>query len=178
MGIGTIGNRLAGGLLCLLLGGCLYTARPVFDAERSVALDAAPGFAEFVRVAEAFGGAPFQRGEIEPATVRAVDLGRFLVLEIHEPGETAALHLAIGHAGGRPFLCEVETGPGLERAAEAAGLAVAYRLTGLGLRLPAEPRPERAAYPVFDGPDEALFAFVLDRFARGPLACEFPVPED
>lgn len=159
----------------LLLSGCLYTARPVFTEANSLTPAQSAEWAEFAAVYEAYAGEKAAPSDMDDPEPRLVEFDDFLVLESHEPGDDAALHVAMGHAGGRPFLCLVEPDEATERRAAAAGIAVVARITGLGRLVP--PEEGGTGYPVFDGPDEALRAFVLDEFREQELPCRFP-PRD
>jgi len=172
-------KRMAPIGLAGLLAGCLYTARPVFDETNSVPIRSSAEFAEYARVHAAFEGEEIDLSELGEEDVRVVERDDFVILEMRDEDAEEAMYMALGHAGGRPFTCIVDLAEDIEGAADAAGLHVAWRYRpATGEHLPADPVPEVHSYPVFDGTDAALHAFVIERFDRGPLDCKFPPPEN
>ena len=143
----------------LLLGGCLSTAEPVFDASNSRAVGDIPEFMSFVEAWEVFfknGGSP--RGLIDDGA-RGIVVDGIVVVQENSEYYTMAM------MGDRPVSCIIYADDTIEKVASAHGVTVDVRLPD-GKKIDDTPVPVRA-----DGPTEALVAFIRDQFANQRLAC-------
>ncbi len=155
-------NALLAGA-ALLLGGCLSTKEPVFDATNSLPVGEIPEFIAFVDAWESFVGAEDSPREMIAAGGRGIIVDGILVVQ------DRAAYYAVAVIADRPLACVIYADQSLETVAAAHGVAVEIDRSDseeLGSLYPA---PVEA-----DGPPEALIAFIRDQFANQALACSMP----
>ena len=143
----------------LLLGGCLTTKEPAFDASNSTPVGEIPEFMAFVDGWEGFvgmDGSP--RGLID-------DGGRGIVIDGMVVVQERSDYYALAMLGGRPISCMIYADDSMASVAEAHGVTVEIGEPD-GRSIDDAPVPVEA-----DGPQEALVAFIRDQFANQQLAC-------
>ena len=142
----------------VLLGGCLSTPEPVFDATNSLPVGEIPEFIAFADAWDSYvgkGGSP--RGLIDEGG-RGVVIDGFVVVQ-------AEGYFALAVIGGRPVTCMIYADDSIEAVAEAHGVTVE-------VDIPDDRSIDDGPVPVeADGPPEALAAFIRDQFANQRLAC-------
>jgi hypothetical protein len=160
------GDMLRNALLAvaaLLLGGCLSTKEPVFDASNSLPVGEMPEFIAFVDAWESFVGADDSPREMIADGGRGIMVDGILVVQ------DKAEYYAVAVIAGRPLACVIHADHSIMTVAEAHGVTVevdSSQAEELSLLMPV---PVRA-----DGPPEALVAFIRDQFANEALACSLP----
>ena len=152
-------NALLAGA-ALLLGGCLSTKEPVFDASNSLPVGEIPEFIAFVDAWESFVGADDSPREM------IADGGRGIIVDGILVVQDRAGYYAVAVIAERPLACVIYADQSIKTVAAAHGVTVEIDRSEseeLGLLSPV---PVEA-----DGPPEALVAFIRDQFANQRLAC-------
>ncbi|MGR3717778.1 MAG: hypothetical protein ACU0B1_13655 [Thermohalobaculum sp.] len=143
----------------LLLGGCLSTKEPVFDATNSLPVGEIPEFVAFAEAWDSYvakGGSP--RGLIDEGG-RGVVIDGIVVVQEHSD------YYALAVIGRRPVTCMIYADDSIEAVAEAHGVTIE-------VDTPDDRSIDDGPVPVeADGPPEALVAFIRDQFANQRLAC-------
>ena len=144
----------------LLLGGCLSTKEPVFDASNSLPVGEIPEFIAFVDAWDSFVDPDDSPRKLIAEGVRGVVVDGNVVIQ--EKSE----YYAFGMLGGRPISCVIYADDSIESFAAAHGATVEVDRSEAEVRGVLVPVPVAA-----DGPPEALVAFIRDQFANQRLAC-------
>ena len=155
-------NALLAGA-ALLLGGCLSTKEPVFDATNSLPVGEIPEFIAFVDAWESFVGADDSPREM------IADGGRGIIVDGILVVQDRAEYYAVAVIADRPLACVIYADQSIKKVAAAHGVTVEIDRSEseeLGLLSPV---PVKA-----DGPPEALVAFIRDQFANQAPACSMP----
>lgn len=155
-------NALLAGA-ALLLGGCLSTKEPVFDASNSLPVGEIPEFIAFVDAWESFVGADDSPREM------IADGGRGIIVDGILVVQDRAGYYAVAVIAERPLACVIYADQSIKAVAAAHGVTVEIDRSEseeLGLLSPVPVK--------VDGPPEALVAFIRDQFANQALACSMP----
>ncbi len=151
-------NALLAGV-ALLLGGCLSTKEPVFDASNSRPIGEIPEFVVFVETWENYAGKDGGPRQLIARGDRGVVIDGIVVVQEHSN------YYALAMIGERPVTCLIYADDSIEAVAEAHGVTVE-------VNTPDDRSIDDAPVPVeADGPPEALVAFIRDQFANQRLAC-------
>jgi hypothetical protein len=159
-------NMLRNALLAcaaLLLGGCLSTKEPVFDASNSRPVGEMPEFIAFADAWESFIGAEDSPREMVADGGRGIIVDGILVIQ------DGADYYAVAVVADRPLSCVIHADSSIEAVAEAHGVTVEVNHSDAEDLSALVPVPVRAI-----GPREALVAFIRDQFANQALACSMP----
>ena len=150
----------------LALSGCLTTTKAVLDDQNSVAAAESAALVAFVETWEKdVPGSEGSPRELLTTGARVVEIGsQVLVEEIKDDG--GADYYTVALFDGRPILCMAHH-DGIEAIAARHGVTVkVHEDENAG---PGTPSPVTA-----DGTKAALYAFVMDVFKTGNLACQLP----
>ncbi len=147
----------------LLLGGCLSTKEPVFDATNSLPVGEIPEFIAFVDAWESFVGAEDSPREMIADGRRGIIVDGILVVQ------DKTEYYAVAVIADRPLACVIYADQSITTVAAAHGVTVEIDLS--------DSEELGSLYPVpveADGPPDALIAFIRDQFANQALACSMP----
>ncbi|MCZ6653942.1 MAG: hypothetical protein O7D91_13060 [Planctomycetota bacterium] len=143
----------------LLLGGCLSTKEPVFDASNSLPVGEIPEFIVFADVWDSYVARNGSPRELIAEGARGVVIDGIVVVQERSD------YYALAIMGGRPVTCLIYADDSIEAVAEAHGVTVE-------VDIPDDRSIDDGPVPVeADGPPEALAAFIRDQFANQRLAC-------
>jgi hypothetical protein len=143
----------------LLLGGCLSTKEPVFDASNSKPVAEIPEFMAFVDGWERFASPGESPRKLIEDGARGVVVDGVVVVQENSD------YYAVAMMGQRPLMCMVYADDTMERVAAAQGVTV-------DIDKPEDRTLDETPVPVLaDGPPEKLVGFIRDQFANQRLAC-------
>ena len=147
----------------LLLGGCLSTKEPVFDATNSLPVGEIPEFIAFVDAWESFVGADDSPREM------IADGGRGIIVDGILVVQDRAEYYAVAVIADRPLACVIYADQSIKTVAAAHGVAVEIDRS--------DSEELGSLYPALveaDGSPDALMAFIQDQFANQALVCSLP----
>jgi hypothetical protein len=149
---------------CLAMQGCLTTTKPAFDETNSIPAGDSPAMVAFVEAWEREVSKEDSPRELIENASLVHDMDGLVIVQEERGGK--ADYYAVGVIARRPLLCLVHDEK-MDVIAERHGVELKVdRDEGSEESLPA---PMTA-----DGTKEALYAFVLDAFRNGLLACQIP----
>jgi len=141
------------------LGGCLTTAKPVFDETNSRPLAEIPEFLAFADLWEGYVADGNSPRELAEAGERGIVIDGMVVVQEHSD------YYAMGIMGGRPISCVIYADKNIEAVAAEHGVTIEVT------QQEGVTRDDAPAQVDADGPPEALVAFIRDQFTNQRLAC-------